>query len=111
MVDGLWALGECGIQSAGFRVLGRATAPTRLSRTFRWCNGKTIRVRPCMKESRVGLGCPPGPAWQASRDKGGGRHWLRACECVFMPSFNSHQARGLEILPGDECGVAGCRDI
>lgn len=47
-----WAVGECGIQSAGFRVLGRATAPTRLSRTFRWCNGKTIRVRPCMKRVR-----------------------------------------------------------
>lgn len=30
---------------------------------------------------------------------------------AFMPSFNSHQARVLEILPGDECGVVGCREI
>lgn len=109
MMDGLWALGECGIQSSVSRVLGRATAPTWLSRTFRWCNGKTIRVRPCMKRAGWDWVCPPGPAWQAWRDKGGGRHWLWACECVFMPSFNSHQAR-VEILRGDECGVAGCRD-
>lgn len=83
---------------------------------FRWCNGKMIRVYPCMRElgwlGGIGgiSGCPLGHAWQPREIRAADDIGCWPCEGVLRPSFNSHQARGLEILPADECGVVVCRD-